>query len=250
MIRWKKSAGLALGWLVALAGAQAAIPDGATPIHLVEWPTLSPDGKTVVFEWLNHLWSASVEGGEAVRLTDHPARDTRPHFTPDGQRLVFSSNRTGSFQVFSMAAGGGGEPLQHSFHSEGGLLECLSPDGTRAIISGKREFAGPNSTRLLEVNLSHPRRERFLFDAYATGAACSPDGGCVLFCRGGERSYRKGESGTRGSQLWLYRESGNSFERLLPGATDARSPLWQLDGRGFYYVSRINGVANLCSYRE
>ncbi len=250
MARWKRTAGLVLGWLVALAGAHAAIPEGATPVQLVEWPMLSPDGKTVVFEWLNHLWSASVEGGEAVRLTDHSARDTRPHFTPDGRRLVFSSNRTGSFQVFSMAAGGGGENLQHSFHSEGGLLECLSPDGTRAIISGKRELAGPNSTRLLEVDLSRSRRERCLFDAYANSAACSPDGGRMLFCRGGERPYRKGESGSRGSQLWLYRESDNSFLRLLPAATDARSPLWQRDGKGFYYVSRINGVANLCSYRE
>jgi len=191
-----------------------------------------------------------VEGGEAVRLTEQAAENTRPHFTPDGQRVVFSSNRSGSFQVFSMAASGG-EAVQHSFHSEGGLLESLSADGTRAIISGNREQTGPNASRLLEVDLTHARRERCLFDAYATAAAdCSPDGGRVLFCRGGERPYRKGEAGTRAAQLWLYQESDKSFERLLPVATDVRSPLWQRDGKGFYYTSRINGVANLCSYSE
>jgi len=232
-----------------MGSAAAAIPKAATLVRMVERPALSPDGKTIIFEWLDGLWRASVEGGEAVRLTEHAAQDTRPQFTPDGQRLVFSSNRSGSFQVYSMAASGG-DVTQHSFHSEGGLLECLSADGKRAIISGSREHTGPNASRLLEVDLTRVRRERCLFDAYATAAAYSPEGGRLLFCRGGERPYRQGEAGTRAGQLWLYQESGKSFERLLPAAIDVRSPLWHSDGKGFYYVSRINGVANLSSYRE
>lgn len=244
---FRSPARFTLACFMALASAGAASPEGATPMRLVEWPTLAPDGRTIVFEWLDNLWSASVEGGEAIRLTDHPAHDTRPHFTPDGQRLVFSSNRSGSFQVFSMAARGG-EAIQHSFHSEGGLLECLTPDGRRAIVTANREHAGHNATRLLEVDLTGERRERCLFDAYANCAACSPTGGRVLFCRGGDRPYRKGEAGARAGQLWLYQESDRSFERLLPAATDVRSPLWHHDGGGFYYVSSINGVANLCSY--
>ena len=240
---------LTLACFIALAGVGAAIPEGATLMRLIEWPTLSPDGKTLVFEWLDDLWSASVEGGEAIRLTAHPAQDTRPHFTPDGRRVVFSSNRSGSCQVFSMAASGG-EPIQHSFHSEGGLLECLTPDGKHAIVTAKREEDGHHASRLLEVDITRERRERCLFDAYANCAACSPEGGRVLFCRGGDKPYRKGEAGARAGQLWLYQESGKSFERLLPAATDVRSPLWHHDGRGFYYVSSINGVANLCSYRE
>ena len=113
---------LSLAFGLALASANAAVPVAATPLTGVAWPTLSPDGNTIVFEWCDDLWRASVEGGEAIRLTTHPARDTRPHFTPDGKRVVFSSNRSGSFQVFSMAASGG-EPIQHSHHSEGGLIE-------------------------------------------------------------------------------------------------------------------------------
>ena len=239
---------LTLGCWLAVAGAGAAIPEAATPMNLVAWPVIAPDGKTLVFEWRDDLWGAAVDGGEAVRLTAHPARDTRPQFTPDGQRVVFSSNRSGAFQVYSMAAEGGA-PIQHSLHSEGGLLECLTPDGTRAIISGTRERAGQDATRLLEVDLTGERRERCLFDGYANCAACAPDGARVLFCRGGDKPLRQGEAGAGAAQLWLYLNHGGAFGRMLPDAMDVRSPVWHRDGGGFYYVSSINGVANLCSYR-
>ncbi|MEI6654344.1 MAG: S41 family peptidase [Verrucomicrobiota bacterium] len=237
----------ACGW--AVVSVSAAIPEAASPVRMVGWPALSPDGETVVFEWLDDLWRVPVEGGEVIRLTQHLGQASRPHFTPDGQRVVFTSRRSGSLQVFSMAANGG-EPIQHSFHSEGGWLECLTPDGKHAIISGIREHAGPHASRLLEVDLTGERRERQLFDAYATTAACAPDGTRMLVGRWGDKPYRKGDAGARAAQLWLYDGAGQSFERMLPDAMDVRSPVWHRDGKGFYYVSSINGVANLCSYRE
>lgn len=243
------SARLSLALAMAAPCAHGAMPEGATPMCLVEWPAISPDGKTIVFEWLGDLWSASADGGEALQITTHPAQDTRPRFTPDGLRVVFSSKRSGSFQVFSMAASGG-EPTQHSHHSEGSLLECLAPDGSHAIVSGSREHAGHYATRLMEIDLTRERRERRLFDAYANAAACSPDGSRLLFCRGGEKPYRKGGADSRASQLWLHDSATQAFERKLPTATDVRSPLWHRDGKGFYYVSSINGTANLCSHRD
>jgi tricorn protease len=243
---------LARLWLALIGAvpcANAAIPEGATPLRLLAWPAISPNGKTIIFEWLDDLWSASADGGEAIQVTSHPAQDTRPRFTPDGLRVVFSSNRSGAFQVFSMAASGG-EPIQHTHHSEGSLLECLTPDGSRAIVSGSREHAGHNAKRLMEIDLTREQRERRLFDAYANAAACSPDGGRVLFCRGGEGSYRKSGADPRASQLWLYDGASQAFERKLPAATDVRSPLWHRDGKGFYYVSSSNGTAKLCSYSD
>lgn len=226
------------------AGLHAAVPAGAVPIQLISAPSLSPDGKRMVFEWTDDLWTASSDGGEAIRLTTDPGRDVFPRFTPDGNRIVFSSDRSGSLQVFSMPAGGG-EPLRHTHHTEGCELECLSPDGKRAIVRGIRERSGYLATRLMEISLMDDRRELRLFDATAHSASWSPDGTRVLFCRGGELLYRKGFRGSRASQIWLYQIADRRFQRMSAGDSEARSPLWLPDGKGFYFTDNRSGAANL-----
>lgn len=76
---------------------------------------LSPTGETLVFRWANELWSVGIEGGTAKRLTNHPAVDSEPKFSPDGKQLAFISNRNGSNQIYVMPAEGG-IPEQKTFH--------------------------------------------------------------------------------------------------------------------------------------
>ena len=79
---------------------------------------LSPDGKTLVFRWANDLWSTKIEGGPIRRLTNNPSVDSDPKFSPDGTKIAFISNRSGSNQIYIMPAEGG-IPEQKTFHSEG-----------------------------------------------------------------------------------------------------------------------------------
>lgn len=225
-------------------GAAAEIPDGVVPMELISAPAVSHDGKSMVFEWCQDLWTASTDGGEAKRVVNDPARDAYPRFTPDGTRIVFSSDRSGSFQIYSIPAGGG-EVRRHTWQTEGNELECVSPDGSRAIVRGIREGAGFRETRLMEIDLKADLRERRLFNAAAHSAAWSPDGNRILFCRGGEQLYRKGYRGSRSSQIWIYQKSDRSFTSAVADGFEARSPLWLPDGTGFHYVSNRTGTANL-----
>ena len=127
------------------------------PMRLVSAPAASPDGSRVVFEWCGDLWVAECLTGEAVRVTDDPARDAYPRFSPDGTRIVFSSQRSGSMQVYSMPVEGG-ETRRHTWHTEGNELECLSPDGMKAVVRGMRERSGFRATRLMEVDLARDGR--------------------------------------------------------------------------------------------
>jgi len=233
---------------LALSSA-AALPEDATELRLPGWPALSPDGEKIAFAWLDDLWLAPSAGGEARRATRGPARDLLPLFSPDGKRLVFTREQNGGSHVYSIALAGEAEPLRHTHHSEGNALECLSADGTRAIIRGSREHAGLREMRLMEVDLAGQRREQRLFDAAGHSAAWSPDGRRVMFCRGGEQLFRKGYQGSRTSQLWLFDRSDGSFEQLQPNPGDLRSPRWHPDGGGYFHVADADGTPNLYSTR-
>jgi dipeptidyl aminopeptidase/acylaminoacyl peptidase len=46
-----------------------------------------------LYDRVIHLWLVDVETGAASRLTDGPASDEEPAWSPDGRRIAFSSNR-------------------------------------------------------------------------------------------------------------------------------------------------------------
>ena len=228
--------------------AEAEIPAGATEMHGVSAPAVSADGKSMVFEWINDLWSAPTEGGEAIRVDAHAGRDTVPQFTPDGTRIVFSSDRTGSMQIFSIPAAGG-DAIQHTRQTEGNELKCISPDGTHAIVRGIRERSGFRATRFSIIDLTNEGREQRLFDAAGDNASWSPDGTKVLFSKGGEQLYRKGYRGSRAAQIWQFEISTGKFECKVADETESRRPIWHPDGTGFTYLSGRTGTLDLWSQR-
>jgi dipeptidyl aminopeptidase/acylaminoacyl peptidase len=50
-----------------------------------------------------------ADGANQTRLTNNAANDLAPAWSPDGSRIVFTSNRNGSFQLFVMNADGSGQ---------------------------------------------------------------------------------------------------------------------------------------------
>jgi len=239
------SALLSAAILAAVQPAAWAAP-AEGEVLMASWPTLSPDGKTVVFEWRDDLWSVPAKGGLAERLTAHPARDSFPRYSPDGKTLYFCSSRAGFLQLFSMPAAGG-PAAQHSFHSEGASLEDIAPDGTRALVRGLRDEPGFRPERLIEIDLRKELPETYLFNEKGQSARYSPDGSKVLFCREGEQLYRKGYRGPRASSIWLHDLKTQAFTALVKEESEARSPMWMPDGSGFYYVSERDGTFNLWS---
>ncbi len=220
-----------------------------TKLTDVTTPAVSADGKAMVFEWIDDLWTASVDGGEAVRVEKNPARDAFPQFTPDGKRIVFSSDRSGTMQIYSIPAAGG-DATRHTWQTEGNELKCISADGTRAIIRGQRERAGFRATELFVIDLTKDAREQRLFNAVGDAATWSPDGKQVLFCTRGEQLYRQGYQGSRASQIWRFDIPSGKFKMMVADGSEARTPAWFPDGTGFYYLSNRSGTLNLWSQRE
>ncbi|HUX06427.1 MAG TPA: S9 family peptidase [Acidobacteriota bacterium] len=114
-------------------------------------PALSPDGKWIAFSVTAYdkesnsgssdIYLVPTAGGEPHRLTTHPARDSSPVWSPDGQTIAFVSSRSGTAQIWLISMSGG-EARQLTDIKTGASGPKWSPDGkmiacTATILPGK-----------------------------------------------------------------------------------------------------------------
>ncbi|HEV9038496.1 MAG TPA: hypothetical protein VGQ51_17795 [Puia sp.] len=66
------------------------------------WTSLdvSPDGKTIVFDMMGDLYTMPITGGKATQLTRGIAFDSHPRWSPDGRKILFSSDRSGAENIW------------------------------------------------------------------------------------------------------------------------------------------------------
>jgi Tol biopolymer transport system component len=95
-------------------------------------PRWSPDGRFVVFDGrslsklLHDIYVVEGNGGAVRPLTQEPATDIRPCYSRDQKWVYFTSNRTGTFQIWKVpAAGGKAEQVTRN----GGYIAFETPDG-------------------------------------------------------------------------------------------------------------------------
>ncbi|HEY4217994.1 MAG TPA: gamma-glutamyltransferase, partial [Gemmatimonadaceae bacterium] len=88
---------LALAFLALLQTA-AAVPEPVVPARN---PAYARDGR-LALSVQGDLWIVSTRG-EWTRLTSGPAWDREPAWTPDGGAIVFSSDRSGKFEIYKLS---------------------------------------------------------------------------------------------------------------------------------------------------
>lgn len=97
--------------------------------------SLSPDGKTFVFDTdtTPDIFAIPVDGSApATRLTNNVGRNYGPQFTPDGNFILFCSDRSGSMQIWKMKPDGS-EPTQLTKTESNNWFPRLSLNGTYAV---------------------------------------------------------------------------------------------------------------------
>uniref|UniRef100_UPI004047A1A9 TolB family protein n=1 Tax=Roseivirga sp. TaxID=1964215 RepID=UPI004047A1A9 len=62
---------------------------------------VSPDGKTVVFDFLGDLYTIPITGGDATQITEGMQFDSQPRFSPNGKKVIFISDESGGENVWT-----------------------------------------------------------------------------------------------------------------------------------------------------
>jgi Tol biopolymer transport system component len=210
------------------------------------WMSLdvSPDGQTIVFDLLGDLYTVPIEGGQATRTTKGMAYDAQPRFSPDGETLVFISDRSGGDNVWTMRLDF--TDTTQVTQGNGNLYVSPEwmPDGEHIVVSRSGGLGRSHKLMMYNVErraplpvVTQPTSRK------AVGAAVTPDGRYIWHAaRTGDWSYN-----ARFPQYQLYRydrETGNSL-RMTGRYGSAFRPAISPDGDWLVYGTRENTETGL-----
>jgi Tol biopolymer transport system component len=172
------------------------------------------------------LFLQSSSGEPERRLTDDPAEDLGPRFTPDGQRVLFSSKRSGEWQIYEVdAAGGRPRRLRNNGFRE--WQADPARDGTRLAFlsnaSGREALWVMDRRGAARLLLQHGAR------TILGNPHWSPDGTRIVL----SSNY-----GLAGHRTHVVDVATGKSERISPLTSGACEPHWSPDGLRVAYVRR------------
>ena len=83
------------------------------------------------------IFSMNPDGSDQTNLTNNPADDSAPAWSPDGTRVAFTSDRGGDLEIFLMNADGSNQ-TNLTNNSADDAFSTWSPDGTRIAFATDR----------------------------------------------------------------------------------------------------------------
>lgn len=210
-------------------------------VDLPRFPSISPDGSRVVFSWRGALWKVPIDGGQAMRLTNHPTDDLQSAWSLDGSQIAFTSTRDGYGNIWIMKSNGTDIRQVTDIDRTCTITGfAVDKDGNEVItFEALLEADVYRSLRPYSVRPDGGDLVR-LHDAFGSAPAVSPDGSRIAFTRGGfyygwnRRHYRGNES----QDVWLYNRNDDSFKQLTDWEGNAGKARWGgPEGRTLLYMS-------------
>ena len=232
-------------FLISLLSTTAALAAG---IPYFTEPALCPTRPEIAFVSGGDIWVVAAKGGEAHLLVSHPADESRPLYSPDGNRLAFVSTRTGGGDIYILTLASG-ELKRLTFDDRMDQLDAWSRDGKWIYFSnGAHDVGGKNDLYRVSSEGGTPMpvsADRFTNEFQS---APSPDGATIAFAargNGDQQWWRHGHSHLDESEIWLRKERRRPYEKLVDLNGRNVWPMWMPDGKQLYFMSDRTGAQNI-----
>ncbi len=192
--------------------------------------------------WEIYLTNSDYDG-QSWRLTQDGSPDLEPALSPDMTRIVFTSRRSGNYDLYRMNLDGGGLlRLTDSGATDSGA--AWSPDGRRIAFQSNREG---NQYDVFVMDVDGGAVTRLTTQSgYDGEPAWSPDGSQIAF-------VSRRSTGNVDYYLYLMNADGSN-QRILAAIPYTGNPSWSWDGRrilvdglnaqgwqGIYIVDAVTG---------
>lgn len=211
-------------------------------------PTPVPDplrvGGSLVFTLRENgqddLWAISVGQSAPLRLTNSPADERDPAWSPDGTRIAFASNREGNWELYVLEiATGTIARLTYTPGFEG--APTWSPDGAYIAYEGYSSDTQDLDIYIISSDPARAAAEGALRATFTAGPdiepAWSPGGRQIAFT-----SWRSGNQDIY--ILSLDADGGDAQAINLTTTPDINEdyPTWSNDGNTIAYSATVDGV--------
>ncbi len=191
---------------------------------------VSPDGRWIAFHSTvpqEDLFVVRADGTGLRQLTNDRDNDRHPHWSPDGSRLLFYSNRSGRYEAWTVRPGGG--DLRQETNIEGGsvVYPIWAPDGRRMAFARSRQGT-------VTVDLAKPLPARVPVPVPLQGGRTWTFGPSSWSADGRRIAGDLIEGQAPGPVgIGLYSFDSRTYEKLTPSGT---TPVWLNDGRTLVYL--------------
>lgn len=180
-------------------------------------PRFAPNGDKVIMSLLredgnSNIYTMDLRTRSTARLTDTNAIDTSPSYSPDGSRIVFTSDRGGRAQIYVMNADGSNQQ-RISFGDGTYSTPVWSPRGD--LVAFTKQSGGEFQIGVMRTDGSG---ERILSSGFLQeGPTWSPNGRVIMFFRQ--------DAGAAGPKLYTIDLTGRN-EQQVPTPNFASDPAW------------------------
>ncbi len=173
------------------------------------------------------IYVMNPDGSGQTRLTDNPAYDREPSWSPDGRRIVFDSGRDGNGEIYVMNADGS-DQIRLTDNPAVDGSPSWSPDGHGIVFDSNRD----ENYNIYVMNADGSDQTRLTDNsARDFSPSWSPDGRRIAFA-----SHRDGSR-----DIYVMNADGSGQTRLTDNSAWDGSPSWSPNGRRIVFTSNRDG---------